>query len=256
MRNSLAMEWEKLRPIHKTSRTIALTLVLAVSISGLVAAAMASGASHMSASDRLDFDSTGISLQGVNAAVLAIAAFGVLTLTREYASGMIATTFLAQPGRLRVLLAKLITHGGVAAVAAVLASVSAFAVGQAVLGTVGLDSGWSATRLPAALLGGVAYLVLVCLWGVALGALLRSSSAAITWMASLLVVAPVIVQILPENVVHHVARWLPSQIGTEAMSQHPDSSHNFTPWTGLGVLAAYVLATLVAGAWRMARTDP
>jgi hypothetical protein len=32
--------------------------------------------------------------------------------------------------------------------------------------------------------------------------------------------------------------------------------NSFGPWTGLAVLAGYVLLTLTAGAWRMVRTDP
>jgi len=255
MAHSLAMEWEKLRPFHKTSRTVMLSIGLAVSVSAIVSAAMASGAKHMTAADRHTFDSIGISLQGVNAAVLAIAAFGVLCMTREYSTGMISVTFLAQPKRLRVLLAKLVTHATVAGIAGICACAAAFAVGQALLGTQGLAVSWSAARLPAALTGGVLYLVLLCVWGIALGALLRSSASAITWMASILVVAPVIVQILPTDVVHRVERWLPSQIGTAAMSTHSDP-HLFTPWVGLAVLAGYVALTLVAGAYRMARTDP
>jgi hypothetical protein len=167
---------------------------------------------------------------------------------------MIAMTFLAQPKRLRVLGAKLLTHAAVACVAGVLACATAFAVGQALLGTAGLDTGWSASRLPWALLGGVGYLTLICIWGVALGALLRTSAAAITWMASLLVVAPVIVQILPVALVQRVERWLPAQIGTAAMSQH-HQPYLFTPGVGLAVLAGYVALTLAAGAWRFVRTD-
>lgn len=255
MGNALAMEWQKLRPLHKTSRTVALSIVLAVTVSGLVALAMASSASHMTLADRQGFDSIGISLQGVNAAVLAIAAFGVLCMTREYSTGMIAVTFLAQPSRLRVLGAKLLTHAAVAAVAGACACAAAFAVGQALLDTKGLAVSWSASRLPWALLGGVVYLVLLCIWGVALGALFRTSAAAITWMASLLVVAPVIVQILPADIVTRVERWLPAQIGTTAMSSHPNPNM-FSPWTGLALLAGYVVLTLIGGAWRMARTDP
>ncbi|HET9186496.1 MAG TPA: ABC transporter permease [Acidothermaceae bacterium] len=255
MSHTLAMEWQKLRPFGKTSRTVALTIGLAVSVSAIVSAAMASGAKHMTLADRSSFDSVGISLQGVNAAVLAIAAFGVLSMTREYSTGMISLTFLAQPRRLRVLAAKLVTHSTVAAIAGLGACLAAFAVGQALLGTEGLDNGWTSAHLPSALAGGVVYLLLLCAWGVALGALLRTSAAAITWMASLLVVAPVIVQILPESVVHRVERWLPSQIGSGAMSAHSDP-HLFTPWAGLAVLGGYVVLTLVAAAWRMARTDP
>lgn len=255
MLSSFAMEWQKLRPFHKTSRTVAVAIVLAVAVSALVAAAMAANGTHMNPPERRGFDSVAVSLQGVNAAVLAVAVFGVLGVTREYGTGMIKMTFLAQPSRLRVLAAKLATHAAVAGVAAALSCVAAFAVGQALLGTAGLAAGWGSPHLALALSAGAVYLVLICLWGIALGALLRSSSTAITWLASLLVVAPVIVQILPERVVELVGRWLPSQVGQQAIAAHP-GANSFAPWTGLGLLAAYVLATLALGAWRMARSEP
>jgi ABC-2 type transport system permease protein len=255
MRAALAMEWEKLRPIHKTSRTVALAIGLAVSVSALVAVAMASTAPHMALADRQTFDSVGISLEGVNAAVLAIAAFGILSITREYATGMMAVTFLAQPARLRVLGAKLLTHAGVAGIAGGGACVAAFAVGQTLLSTEGLGTGWSAPQLPGALGGGVVYLMLVCVWGIALGAILRTSAAAIISSAFLLVVAPILVQVLPTSIVQQASRWLPSQIGVRAMSSRPDP-HAFAPWIGLAILAGYVALTLAAGALRMARSDP
>lgn len=255
MIDSLAMEWAKLRPLHKTSRTVGLAIGLAVVVSALVAAAMASNGSHMQQAARHTFDSVAISLQGVNAAVLAIAAFGVLCVTREYGTGMIKVTFMAQPSRLRVLAAKLITHASVAMVAAACACVAAFAVGQALLDTAGLGASWGNAHLPFALGGAVVYLVLICMWGVALGAVLRSSASTISWLASLLVVAPVIVQILPQHMVDLIGRWLPSQMGQQAISSHPDG-HSFAAWTGLAVLAGYVGLTLLVGGWRMARTEP
>ena len=255
MINAVSMEWLKLLPLHKTSRTVAVAVALAVAVSSVVAAAMASSGSHMSSEDRRGFDSIAISLQGVNAAVLAIGVFGVLCVTREYTTGMIRTTFMAQPSRLRVLAAKLGTHAAVAGVAAAGACLAAFAVGQAVLSTAGLSVGWGQPHLPAALAGAVVYLLLVCVWGVGLGAVLRSTAAAITWLASILVVAPVIVQILPQSTIDLVGRWLPSQIGQQAISAHP-SAHAFSPWAGLALLAGYVLVTLLIGAWRMTRVDP
>jgi ABC-type transport system involved in multi-copper enzyme maturation permease subunit len=255
MIDSLAMEWQKLRPLHKTSRTIGLAITIAIGVTAIVAAAMAANGANMTSTDRHAFDSIGTSLQGINAAVLVIAAFGALSVTREYTTGMIRTTFLAQPSRLRVLGAKLGIHAAVACVGAACACLAAFAVGQTLLEAGGLAVGWGTPHLAAALGGGVLYLVLVCVWGAALGALLRSSSSAVTWLASLLVVAPVIVQILPRHVIDVFGRWLPSQIGQQAISANA-SPHSFSAWTGLAVLAGYVAVTLAAGAWRMARTDP
>jgi ABC-2 type transport system permease protein len=154
-----------------------------------------------------------------------------------------------------VLAAKLLTHAGVAGLAGAGACVAAFAVGQTLLSTGGLATGWSAPQLPSALGGGVVYLMLVCIWGIALGALVRTSAAAITSSAFLLVVAPILVQVLPASMVQQASRWLPSQIGVQAMSARPDA-HAFAPWTGLAVLAGYVAITLIAGAVRMVRRDP
>ncbi|HEU5006221.1 MAG TPA: hypothetical protein VFT67_04560 [Jatrophihabitantaceae bacterium] len=253
--SSIAMEWTKLLPLHKTSRTVASAVALAVAVSGLLSLAMAANAGQMTHDARARFDSIGIALQGVNAAVLVVGVFGVLCVTREYSTGMITTTFLAQPSRLRVLAAKLGTHAAVAGVAAALTCAASYAIGQAVLGTGGLSVGWGAHRVGAALAGGAIYLVLSCAWGVGIGALTRSSSSGITWLASLLVVAPVIVQILPDSVLHVVGPWLPSQIGMSATAGHA-IPNSFSPWTGLAVLAGYVVLTLAAGAWRMVRTDP
>ncbi|MDP9093343.1 MAG: hypothetical protein M3N95_10500 [Actinomycetota bacterium] len=87
MIDSLAMEWQKLRPLHKTSRLVALAIAMAVVVSAIVAGATASDGSQMSLSARHGFDSIGTSLQGINAAVLVLAAFGALSVTREYAPG-------------------------------------------------------------------------------------------------------------------------------------------------------------------------
>jgi hypothetical protein len=219
-----------------------------VVVSSVVAAAMASNGAGMSTSARQHFDAVGISLEGVNAAVLAIGVFGVLCITREYSTGMIRATFMAHPSRIGVLIAKLATHAGVAGVAAAAACLASFAVGQAVLSTGGVSVSWGDPQLPTAL-------ILVCVWGVALGAMLRSAASAMTWLASILVVAPVIVQILPRHVTEIVGRWLPSQIGQQAITSHP-SVHLFSAWTGLAVLGGYVGVTLLVGAVRMTRSDP
>ncbi|HEY5202508.1 MAG TPA: hypothetical protein VIJ31_16530, partial [Acidothermaceae bacterium] len=101
----------------------------------------------------------------------------------------------------------------------------------------------------------VVYLILVCVWGIALGALVRTSAAAIIMSAFLLVVAPILVQILPASMVLQASRWLPSQIGVQAMSAHHDPNA-FAPWTGLAVLGGYVAITLLAGGFRMVRREP
>ena len=73
--------------------------------------------------------------------------------------------------------------------------------------------------------------------------------------AFLLVVAPILVQILPASIVLQASRWLPSQIGVQAMSAHHDP-YAFAPWTGLAVLGGYVAITLLAGGFRMVRREP
>ncbi|MEV7092208.1 ABC transporter permease subunit [Amycolatopsis sp. NPDC051045] len=113
---------------------------------------------------------------GVNIAQLVPALFGVFALAGEYRSKTITTTFLTAPNRISALTAKMLTYATWGAIYGVVSfGVSAVAVMASV------DSGrWpSAGQWLAALGGTVLAAVLVTLFGIGFGAVLRSVPLAV-----------------------------------------------------------------------------
>src|ERR1039458_5188384 len=94
-------EWTKLRTLPSTWRTAAFDALLAIGFTGAVDLSQAS----LTAQQRGTFDATSASLFGVIIAATLLGALAVRTVTAEYATGMIRSTFSAMPARRLVLAA-------------------------------------------------------------------------------------------------------------------------------------------------------
>jgi ABC-type transport system involved in multi-copper enzyme maturation permease subunit len=140
-------------------------------------------------------------------AVTSMAMFilGVLVIAGEYRQRTILQTFLAEPHRLRVLIAKLLTTFALGAVLAAVAYAAIIAIVVPLYASKGLH------QLPvdAAALGWGTVLSGACygLLGVAIGALTRNTVAAI--VGGLIWIQFVEVGIL-ENAIPSIAKWLPA----------------------------------------------
>jgi ABC-2 type transport system permease protein len=107
----------------RTIRTPYVLLLLAVAISAIAAAGLVgSGSLGDNADPALSLG------QGASFGTLFVAVLGILIVTNEYRHGTIMTTFLAEPRRVRVLLAKL----GVAGLAGLAFAVAVLVVAAAV----------------------------------------------------------------------------------------------------------------------------
>jgi ABC-2 type transport system permease protein len=131
---------------------------------------------------------------GVNIAQLVPGLFGIFALAGEYRSKTITTTFLTAPNRISALTAKMLTYVGWGAIYGLVSfGVSALAV------MVSVDSGrWpSAGQWLAALGGTVLASVLVTLFGIGFGAVLRSVPLAVVlFLVWFLIVENVVVILL------------------------------------------------------------
>ncbi len=105
---------------------------------------------------------------------MAMFILGVLVVAGEYRHRTMLTTFLAEPRRLRVIVAKLVTVGGIGAALAAATYGVTFAVAEILYARNGVSHlGVDATRLGwGTVLSGAAYGLL----GVAVGALTRNRS--------------------------------------------------------------------------------
>ena len=170
----------------------------------------------------------------------------------EYSTGMIRSTLAAVPQRLPVLWGKAIVFGGVTLVSMLVAALAAFFGGQAILGTQGVSL--FDTGVLRAVVGAAVYLTGVGLLGLALGALLRGTAAAIGALFGGMLVVPGLFPLLPSSWNDTVGPYLPSHAGESFMSVTP-SAGMLGPWAGLAVFAGYIVAALAAAAILLKRRD-
>lgn len=248
----LASELRKLRTI----RTPYVLLLGTAVISGSAAAGFVGSGSV----DRADDDPALALGQGASFGTLFVAVLGILIVTNEYRHGTIMTTFLAEPHRVRVLLAKLVA----AAIAGVVFAVTALAA------TAAVALPWLAGRGESLQLDGqvleavgrsLLAFGLTAVFGAAVGAIVQSQVGAIVgWFIWIFVV---------ESLVTVLSGLLLTEVG------EPDPVSKFLPGSSLGgivggegsefVLAGggaamlavgYAIVLSLLGALSMTRRDP
>jgi ABC-2 type transport system permease protein len=199
-------------------------------------------------------DAVSLALMGLSFASLVVGVFGVLSTAGEYSTGTIRSTLAAVPKRLPVLWAKAILAGAAVFVVAAVGAFAAF-----LIGSVGLDGEAIAVSLSddgvlRALLGAALYLALVAVFGVALGALLRSPAGGIAALVSILLILPGLAMLLPDSWYDTLNPYFPSNAGGAAYAL-TETSDRLSPGAGIAVFAGWVALTLAAAAFRLKKTD-
>ena len=248
-------EWTKIRSLRSTWWTFAVTAVLTIGLGSLFALGRTSGRAREPLS--ATFNAAGFPFNGMFLAQLAIGVLGVLIITTEYSSGMIRTTFTAVPQRALVLAVKAVIFGSVTFVVSVVTTFVTFFASQAILnrGTVKYGVSLSSPQALRIVIGAALYLTVCALLGVALGALLRSTAAAITGLAGLLFILPIMMNFLPTTWHRDaIAQWLPSNAGMQIVEKVAQPLQ-FSPWAGLAVFAGWVAVAFAAGLVLLHRRD-
>lgn len=246
-------EWTKIRSLRSTFWTFLVTAGLTIGLGSLFALGITSSREPFPA----DFNAAGFSFNGMILAQLAIGVLGVLIITTEYSSGMIRTTFTAVPQRGLVLAVKAVIFGAVTFVVSAATTFVTFFASQAILsrGTVKYGVSLSSPHALRIVIGAALYLTLCALLGVALGSLLRSTAAAITALAGLLFILPIMMSFLPVSWHRDaIAQWLPANAGAQIMEKATQPLQ-FSPWAGLAVFAGEVAVAFVAGLVLLRRRD-
>ena len=238
-------EWTKIRSLRSTFWTFLVTAVLTVGLGSLFSLGRTSGRGRPITGT---FNAAGFPFNGLFLSQLAIGVLGVLILTSEYSSGMIRTTFTAVPQRGAVIAVKAIIFGLVTFVISTVATFATFFASQAILnrGTLGLGMSITSPQALWIVIGAALYLTVCGLLGVALGALLRSTAAAITALAGLLFILPILMNFLPVSWHRDtIVQWLPSNAGIQIIEKTTQPLQ-FSPWVGLAVFAGWVVLAFVA----------
>ena len=251
----LLSEWTKLRSVRSTKWSLAVGFVLTIAFPIVFAFVTSSHWGSMSPGDRAGRHPLDIALAGVNVAQLAIAVLGVLLISAEYSTGSIRSTFTAVPARLPVLWAKVIDFAVVSFVLILPAVLASFFASQAILAKHDiLQISFSQAGVARAVIGGAVYVMLVGIFALAIGAIVRNTAGGIAAFAGIFFVLPPLMFVLPTSWNNAISQYLPSEAGRQLFSLH-HSAHTLTPLAGGLLFAGYCAAALVVAAALLVRRD-
>ncbi len=242
-------EWTKLRTLTATW-----WLLL-----GVFALTVALGAAVDSSTNYSELgpvqDTTEVSLTGVYLGQAIIVMLAVIVVGNEYGTGMIRTTLAAVPRRLSMLTAKaaiLLTAVLTAGTAGVLGS---FLAGRLLLPRSGFTAAHGYAQLSLtngstlrAVAGSIIYLALIALLSLGVAAAVRDTATSIGIVLGLLYLFPILAQTVTDPTwqrrLHEIA---PMTAGLYIQTTVGIHNLPITPWQGLGVLAGWAAAGLLAG---------
>ncbi|MER7398855.1 ABC transporter permease [Streptomyces sp. NPDC000151] len=241
----LTSEWTKIRSVRSTVWTLGIAVVVTVVLGAVICLLVKNDFGSMPIRERLTFDATNTAFAGMGLGQLAMIVFGVLVVANEYSTGMIRTSLAAVPQRGTFLFCKIAVATLLAFVVGLVTSFVTFSVGQAMLGA-DLRVGLGAPGVLRAVFGGALYMTLIALFSMGVAAVLRSP------MLSLGILMPfffLISNILGAvSATRKLGRYLPDQAGQKVMKVVPTGDDvPYGPWGGLGIMALWVIAALIAG---------
>lgn len=243
---SLHGEWIKLATLRSTWWSIAIAAALTIGIAMLIAQAV----------DQPGFDPIQAVVMPIQFTMLLAGILGAISVTGEYSTGMIRSTFAANPVRGSVLAAKAVVIALFLFVSSLLTFFAAALAVTAVVSTRDQSINWSdpsASLLP--IVVSSLAMAVFALIGVAFGFILRSGAGAIAATVGLLFVLPIVANffmLAGESWawVMDAAAYLPVAAAQSAILT--DGAALETPVAYL-TLAAWVAAGML-GAWAVLRT--
>ena len=249
MSAALHAEWTKLRTLPGTGWLLLGVVAATVIISATVSASM--GCSSAAACHA---DVTKLSLTGTYLGQAVVAIVAVLAVGGEYATGMIRTTLAATPRRTTLLAAKAGVVTAVTLVAGTLAVLGSLLAGRLILPGHGYTpaNGYPVLSLANGTVlragaGTVLYLALIALLSLGIAAVVRDAAVAIGAVLGLLYLFPIIAVVTDPHWRRHLEQIGPMTAGLEIQASTGLSTLPISPWAGLGVLAAWAAAALLAG---------
>jgi len=200
-------------------------------------------------------DPAKLSLTGVEFGQAVVAIVAVLAISTEYTTGMIRSTLTAMPRRAAVLAAKAaVTTGPVLAAAAVAVAGSLLA-GRLILPGHGFTAARGFPLLSLAdgpvlraAAGAVLYLALIALFSLGVATAVREPAVAIGTVLGLLYLFPIVAAVAASpDWQRHLEQIGPMTAGLDIEATTGLRGLPLSPWAGLGVLAAWAAAALLAG---------
>jgi ABC-type transport system involved in multi-copper enzyme maturation permease subunit len=254
----LQSEWTKLRSLRSTWIVVALAIGLSIGFSALIA--LTSGLTHDSWNSdvREAFDPVLTTNSGSLFGCILLIVLGVTAVTSEYSSGMIRTTFIGNPRRLRAFAAKTTVVGLLGLAITAISIPGMFLVSQPIFGHYGLetasitDGATLRILLAITLTQALNYAIIPF----AIGWLLRGTASAITVAIGFLWLPWMLGPVLPVWVKENVVRYLPD-VAANSLSgiNASDTPQYLSQAPAMIVIALWVAGLLAAAAFTLNRRD-
>ncbi|MBO0922234.1 ABC transporter permease [Cellulomonas sp. zg-ZUI222] len=258
----LRSEWIKIWTLRSTLWTIGLTVAVLV----LLAWAMAASAGV--APEQFEGGAGSATMvylvlaPGQIFGSLVLVVLAALSITGEYGTGQVRSTFAAVPTRLPVLWAK----GAVVAVVTFATAAVGTALSLLLAGAIepSMQPDWSDPEMLRIVVGTPLYIATVALLGFALGALMRNTAATIATVIGFVLVVESVLTLIAWKPLEYVRPFLPSSAGArvatpeeylDMTNQMSAQAVELSPWGGYAVLVAWVVVILGAGALRLRTRD-
>jgi hypothetical protein len=257
-RDVLASEWTKLRAQRAARWTMLGACVAAVGLGAYNAYEYGVTWPALAAADRGHVPPLVSPLtpgfENLAYAALAAGVIGVAAFSTEHASGLIRTTFTAVPRRWAVLAAKAAVVGVTALAAGQLLAFAVFFLTQGILSGPRLGVALSHPGAARAVIAAGLTLPACALLGLGLGAVIRSTTGAVSALFGLAAVLPVVALLLPSPWNHRIGALTLGDAAAQAVALHPEPGL-LSPVLSLAVLAAWPAVALLAAVVVVGRRD-
>jgi ABC-2 type transport system permease protein len=176
-----------------------------------------------------------------------VAVFGVLVVSTERSTGLLAATLAAVPRRTPVLAAKLLVSAVAGMAIGLVGAVASFLLVQPQLLSLGLGSSLVDPEVLQVLAGGTLFVGLIAAMSTAIASLFRGTAAALGAVLGLLILAPTLIPIIP-GIGGEIAGILPSSAGMMLFQSATQVGWQPIVAGGLVLLGWTIGAVVLAGA--------
>lgn len=243
----LRSEWTKLWSLRSTRYTLGAIVVLTLGLGLIVGATFTGGGDEFA-------DPVGLPLLGVQFSTVLVSVLGVLATAGEWSTGMARASFAAVPRRLPVLWSKVAVFGTVVFALGLATAFATFSLAQLFVAGTTLEAGLSDEGVVASLFGVAVTLSLAGLFGLGLGALLRSIPAALTTFVTVVMIVPGLAPLLPFDWIKVAVDYTPLYAMLALISANPPDGLP-SKVTAVLTLVCWAAVALAAATVRLVRRD-
>lgn len=248
---ALRAEWVKLWTVRSTWWTMAALVILGAGLTTVICW----GNADWLANENTEGESPGSFITwGMMIAQVCAVIVGALSVTSEYGTGMIRTSFAAVPRRGMVFLTKAIVVCGVLFVIGTLTALLGYFGGNYFLDREGIGMALEGD-VARSMYGSGLFLAALGLLSMAVGFLVRHTAAATSIVLALVFVVGNMVMLIPGDLGIWITKLMPGNAASALVAPVSFNPDALGAWTGFGVMLAEVGALCALAWWLVKKRD-